>query len=149
MAIDERCIEHTTVSKIKVEDQGKSAVILNHARVAHLRIQVDGCIITDGRRADWVVERGADAVVIELKGRNVEHGADQAVATAEMWIDAEQRVSRICGLIVAAQYPKSASAIQLRQQKFARKFAGPLHVVNRNAEFCFEHLLSFRGPFRA
>jgi hypothetical protein len=83
-----------------------------------------------------------------LKGRSVEHGADQVLATAELWTSKEHRCDRICGLIVARQYPKAATAIQVRLDRFAKRYAGPLHVVTKNDEFHLENLLSFKGPYR-
>jgi hypothetical protein len=147
--IDLQCIEETSVGKITVAEKGKSATILNSQHEVFRRIRVDGCVVTDGSRlaADWVVERDRSVVVIELKGRCVEHAAKQIAETSTQW-HAEQRFDRICGLIVARQYPRASASIQLKQQQYARKFAGPLHVVTKNGEFELEALLSFKGPHR-
>jgi hypothetical protein len=146
--IEEHCITSTAVANIKVEENGRSAILMNPQGDQYLRIKVDGCVEMEGIRADWVIERGREAVVIELKGRGVEHGADQILATAQRWRN-EGRFDRIGGLIVARQYPRASASIQLRQQRFARGFAGPLHVVTRNASYRMEWLLSFKGPFRS
>lgn len=88
-------------------------------------------------------------VVVELKGRNVEHGADQVMATAHRWKVVEDRCDRIAGLIVGRQVPGATTAIQLKRERFAKRFGGPLHVVNRNCDYKLEHLLSFKGPFKS
>src|SRR5437868_6813688 len=128
--IDLQCIEETSVSKVTVAEKGKSATILNSQHQVFRRVRVDGCVVTDGSclAADWVIERDRLAVVIELKGRSVEHAAKQIAETSSLW-RAEQRFDRICGLIVARQYPRASASIQLKQQQYARRFGGPLHVV--------------------
>jgi hypothetical protein len=147
--ISAECVTETSVSKITVCENRKSATINNHERVVHRRVQVDGCVINDRETlcADWVIERDALSVVIELKGRDVEHAAKQVIATSELW-KSERRYEKICGLIVARQYPRSSSSIQLKQQQYSRRFSGPLHIVTGNYAFDIENLLSFRGPHR-
>ena len=147
--IEPSCIEETDVSKIKVKDGTKFAVFLNSANTLHLKVRVDGCAVMDGPRADWVVERGNDAIVVELKGRDVEHAAVQIAATSTLWKNVEGRCGKIAGLIVARQYPKASTVIQLKQRSFVKTFGGPLHVVNHCPEVYFDHVLSFRGPFKA
>lgn len=147
--IDAVCIELISVSEIKVEEKGKSAAILNPERVEYSRVKVDGCVETDGPRADWVIERCNAAVIIELKGRNVEHAADQIYATAIKWRDQEGRCQRIAGLIVGRQTPGASTAMQVKKKKFSQRFGGPLHVVGRNSSYVLEHVLSFKGPFKS
>jgi hypothetical protein len=144
----ESCATRIRHSKIKVEERGKSAVILNPNRRTFLRVQVDGCLPLIGPRADWVIERSRAAVVVELKGRGIEHGAAQIMATARLWKD-EGRVDRVCGLIVGASPPRARTSIQVRQDVFNKKFRSPLHVVRQNTEYVWDHLFSFKGPFRA
>lgn len=146
--IEARCVTVTSVSNIKVEENGRSAVVRNPENLEFEVVEVDGCVETDGRRADWVIERDRASVVVELKGRGVEHGADQITATAHRWVTTEQRCDRIAGLIVARQYPKSSASIQRKQEHFAKTFQAPLHVVTKNTAYEFEFLFSFRGPHR-
>lgn len=142
------CAANLRHSKIKVEENGKSAVVLNPRRLSYLRIQVDGCLAISGPRADWVIERSRAAVVIELKGRGIEHGAAQVMATASLW-KSDGRVDRVCGLIVGASPPRARTGIQVRQDAFTKKFRSPLHVVRQNTEYVWEHLFSFKGPLRS
>ena len=145
--INQQCITVTTDSKIKCDDRNnRCAIIVNSEKKSYNKIRVDGCAINDGVRADWAVEKGNAAIIIELKGKNVEHAADQVFRTAQFWTNEFSRSTYIAGLIVANQYPKSSTSIQLRQQKFAKKFRGPLHVVTKNDEFYFDKILSFKGP---
>lgn len=132
-------------SKIKLEENGKSAVFLNPNRKNGLQaIRVDGCVAQQGTRADFVIEFADRAVIVELKGRDVEHAASQVMATADHWKFDLQRCGEIAGLIVAARYPKASSTIQIKQDEFRRRYLNPLHVVCRNAEYSFESIFKFR-----
>lgn len=145
--IDAKCIEDKTDSNIKCPDGKRSATFENGGHECYRKIRIDGCAVIEGPRADWVIEKGDAAVIIELKGRDVEYAANQINATATLWLK-EKRCSRMAGLIVARQYPRASASMQLKQQTFARKFKGPLHVVCHNPVVIFENVLSFRGPFR-
>lgn len=148
--IDQRCVEEVTHSRITLgPEKGRKAVVRNLDKTQHLRIQVDNCVTCAGPRADWVLERGRDVVIVELKGRNVEHGADQILATAEKWKNQEQRADAIAGLIVGRQVPAASTTVQIKKNQFAKRYGGPLHVVNANCEYELAHLLSFKGPFKA
>lgn len=146
--IEDECIESVDVSKIKVEDCARHAIFINSNREVYLKIRVDGCAITQGIRADWAIEYGNSAIIIELKGRNVEDAAKQIFATAHHWKVTEQRCQSIAGLIVGRSCPKANTKMQIRKERFAKKFGGPLHLVTHNPELQFEHVLSFRGPYK-
>jgi hypothetical protein len=142
------CTESVNHSKIKCEDGKRYIVFLNPSHETFLKVRVDGCVVSDGRRADWVLEQGRVAIIIELKGRDVEHGADQVYSTTHLWLRAEQRCEKVAGIIVARQYPKASTSIQRKQQAYARAFKAPLHVVNHNPEVNFAKVLLFSGPFK-
>lgn len=145
--IDDNCASICYHSKLKVAENGRSASFYNDSDPRLTCVKVDGCLEFDGPRCDYVVEKGEAAIFVELKGKNVEHGAGQVIATAAHWRQAG-RVARFAGLIVARQYPKASASIQLKQQAFARSFRGPLHVVTSNQEYTFENVLSFKGPLK-
>lgn len=141
------CRKETKVSRIKVEENGKKAVILNLEKLTYVVSAVDGCMIKNSVSADCAVSReGVGDVFIELKGADVNHAAEQIVATATFWTTHNLSFGRLAGLVVACRYPKVSTAIQRAKVEFAKKFKGPLHVVNRNAEYEFDKLLSFTGP---
>jgi len=109
-----------------------------------LPIKVDGCVVAEGTRADYVIEDGRRAVVVELKGRDVEKAVKQVFATALQWTTELGRCDEIAGLIVSARYPKTSSKIQIRQNEFRKKYLTPLHVVCQNAEFAFDNVFTFK-----
>jgi hypothetical protein len=111
--------------------------------------QVDGCLIVGATAADWIVtDPELGDVIVELKGKNVEYGARQILATAQYWRDSNYNLDRIAGLIVCVQYPRTSTTVQKAQQRFLREYRGPLHVVTKNYEFKLENVLSFRGPHK-
>lgn len=146
--IKPHCIETLNDSKIKVEQKGKSAIINNADRRDFNRIEVDGCCTLNEIQADYVIERQRDVVVIELKGRNVEHAADQVMSTARKWCRDEDRCDRIAGLIVGRQTPGASTAMQRKKKIFQKEYGGPLHVVKSDGLFDIDCLLSFKGPLR-
>lgn len=128
-----------------MEEKGKSATFLNPLKdEGLLPIKVDGCVVEQGTRADYVIEDGRSAVVVELKGRHVEQAAKQVFATASQWVGAYDRADRVAGLIIATRYPKASTKIQIEQSNFQKRFLVPLHVVCHNAEFDFDAVFSFR-----
>src|SRR5579862_4583819 len=76
------CSKKTKVSRIKFEERGRIAIFVNPDRAVYLRVRIDDCEITTGSRADWLIRKGDADVVLELKGRDVDHALDQVVATA-------------------------------------------------------------------
>lgn len=98
--------------------------------------------------ADYVVtkEKVGD-VIVELKGKDIPHAVEQALATAKLYVDHELRTGKIAALIVAKSYPKFDNAVRKGKEKFAKLYNGPLHVVTKNTEYVFEKVLTQAGPF--
>lgn len=106
--------------------------------------QVDGCLPIEGLAADFVLtKQGAGDIVVELKGRDVEHGVNQVIATMTYWCKNGYRSGRLAGLIVARQYPQSTTSVQRAKERFNKLFRGPLHVLTGDRELKFDSVL---GP---
>jgi len=86
---------------------------------------------------------------VELKGRDVEGAVKQVEATAALWLNELKRCDQVAGLIVARQFPRKNSTIQIKQANFAKRFSAPLHVVCQNSEYVFENLFGFRNPLKS
>jgi hypothetical protein len=141
------CQERTSVSKIKVEEHGRKATFLNLERASFIKTRVDGCVIRNAIAADWMVTKDKIGdVIVELKGKDVDHAVKQVHATAEFWQTKKLFVGQIAAIVVAAQYPKVNTAVQRSQNSFANRYKGPLHVVTKNYEYQFYRVLSFKGP---
>lgn len=143
-----QCQVKTTDSNIKVEEGKRKAVFRNVSRIEYLKTQVDGCLVKNQVASDWVVSlQNRGDVVIELKGTDTEHAAAQILATAKLWHEQSLRQGALAGLIVCAQRPRFDSKIRRAAQTLSNLYKAPLHVVTRNAEFDFEKVLAFDGPF--
>ena len=124
-------------------------MFVNLQRLPHLKVQVDGCILKNQLAADYVVSQGVIGdVIVELKGKDVEHAVKQVEATASHWQEQGYRVGRLAALIVSTQFPKANTQVRKAQENFAKKYKGPLHVVTKNYEGCLERVLSFNGPHK-
>lgn len=146
----EPCTSTVSHSKIKLSDPKSkySAVITNPSKLKHQKTQADGCWIKGKTAADWVLTSSTNEqqLIVELKGRDVDHGTKQVIATAEA-LQAEGKLgSRLAGLIICTQYPKNDTLIQRARLSFARRFKGPIHAVTKSREFDFNRVLAFDGP---
>ena len=142
--IPKECVERVRHSLVQVADHGRSITFRNPERELFVRIRVDGCVSKDGRRADFVVEKGRSAIVIELKRGSVENGVKQVFNTAELWCSLK-RVDRICGLLVGKSSPGITSAMQVKKIRFSRAYGFPLHVVTSTSFLTFENAFRARG----
>ena len=76
------CIEETSDPKIKLEERGSKVIFLNEVRHPFRKIKVDGCVVQNQTAADWVVSKPpVGDLVLELKGRNVDHAIEQVTTT--------------------------------------------------------------------
>lgn len=146
----------TTVSRVKVEENGRCAVFVNEDRAVFHKVKVDGCLVENILCADYVVcKSDVGSVVVELKGTDVEHAVDQIDATICMLKNCgapkrlgKSKVSQlpVAGLVVCSRYPRASTTFQKKQKKFAAKHRSPLHCISGKGEFVFEKVLSFSGP---
>lgn len=145
------CTSQSSVSRIKVEENGKQAVIKNPGNEVFFLTKVDGCLAKNQVASDWAISKPEkkDIVAIELKGCDVDHAVDQIKGTLRMLRKDSNNKGRSAGLIVCARYPRIDTKIQRAKQALANEFKAPLHIVCRNDEFDFPALLSFLGPYRA
>ena len=143
-----KCRRVVSDSHVKVEEGARKAVFLNASRDNYFTTRIDGCMVENKVAADFVVSKiNVGDLIVELKGTDVTHGAEQVLATAEGVGNCTQQRGPMAGLIVCRQYPRVDTKIQRLRNTFAKKFKGPIHVVTKNTEFDFERVLSFQGPF--
>ena len=146
--MSEDCIAKTSVSRIKLEERGRQAVILNPDREEYIRSRVDGCLVKNATAADWVLSKPETGdVVVELKGSDVAHALDQIAATIDFWKTNNLRCGKLSALVVCSKYPRVDTKVQRAKSRLAREFKAPLHIVSKNCEYSFSALLSFQGPF--
>lgn len=133
------CIDRIRHSKVKVHDQGtaRSAILLNPAKTQVRRIQMDGCLAPVGViAADFVVSMPkAVDVIVELKGKNVDHAADQIEATWAFWgKHAEHAAGQaISAWIMCSEYPRASLKVARYRESF-RARGSILLISTRNGE---------------
>lgn len=142
MSFDPVCCEIVNHSYIKVEERGRKATFRNAENLSYRTVRFDGCICKHTLGADWIVERDRiGQIIVELKGRNVEHGFKQVVATANYLMHNNLRHGKLCALIVSSQSPRVSTIRQRFALRFAKEFRGRLHISSSKSEFEFSKLL--------
>jgi hypothetical protein len=136
---ENKCIERIRHSKVKLSDPGtgRSVVLLNPDKTQVRRIRMDGCLMPVGHvAADSLVSmpRKVD-VIVELKGKNVDHAAEQVEATRSFWSNHEgyQPNQLIGAWIMCSEYPRADLKIKRYIESF-RQHGGNLLVSTRNGE---------------
>ena len=122
------CIEETTDSHIKFEENKRKIIFLNPDRRCYLRVQVDGCAITDGIKCDKMLlsDDEHDERYVELKGIDVMHAIDQLETTIiRLGEFDENRHSYVICTNVAPAY---TTEIQRKQVYFKRRYKSELIV---------------------
>lgn len=147
---NEKCIETTNVTLIQVEEIGRKATFQNTKRENYLKIEVDGCVMVNRKAADWlIVKPDVGSIIIELKGRDVEHAVNQISETAKFLMENKDLSGKFSALIVCNQFPRASPSIQKKMNSFRKMYNAPLHVVTKNYVYIFENVLSFKGPHKA
>ncbi|MFK5639497.1 hypothetical protein ACI50E_16795 [Brucella sp. ZJ1_1] len=126
------CLTSTKEKIIKISGNNKrKAYFSNPTPLDHVVGSIDGCIIKEGQRADNFIANENKIVLIEFKGKDIEHACDQLFASAE---HAEMRDyignKSLAFLIIASHYPRAANTkVQLAQSKAKKKYKAKLKVV--------------------
>src|SRR5690606_19732361 len=96
------CSSTSTDTRIVLQDgAGKSSMcFLNPNKKRIKRTRIDDCMITHGKRCDWLItdHNGTD-YYIELKGKKVRYASEQIVATIEQ-LDTTPNRSKYSFIIV-------------------------------------------------
>lgn len=145
-----KCSESLRVSKIKVAENGKQAVILNPNKQLFTRTKIDGCTISNQTACDWLIQDNTIAsILIELKGCDVEHAIAQIEATLLFMKTNDLLTERLAALIVCSKpsrHPSFTAKLQKAKSRLSKEYKAPLHVVTGNHEYKIDRLLSHTGP---
>ena len=139
------CVESHSESKIKVHENGRSAVFLNPERMVYLKCRVDGCLIKQETASDFMLTKdGFGDVAIELKGADINKAVYQIFATMKYWKEQGLAQRKMAGLIVCSRVPRFDTGFQRGVSKIAKGFSAPLHITSQNKEHIFDKLLEFK-----
>ena len=135
----EKYRKSTTVSRVKVEENGRSAVFLNLKRKRFFITRVDGGIVKNKMSADYVVtQMEVGDLVVELKGKEVGRACEQVFATIEIIRSCERKGIPVAGLVVCTRVPKTDTKSQRLQNIFLQKHGARLKIRASNETYRFE-----------
>lgn len=132
MEIKKKCIESSTDSKIKCEENKRKIIFDNRRREIVEKIIVDGCQITEGIRCDFLVRHKKREFFVELKGEDIKHAFDQLKNTIGI-IGSNDCIERNC-YIISSRSPLASAEIQNIRLQFIRKYKSQLIVKNNSFE---------------
>ncbi len=133
------CIEKIRDSKVKITDPGtaRRAILLNPDRVQVRRINMDRCLAPAGEvAADFVVSKPDFVdVIVELKGKNVDHAVDQIESTWAFWgRHWEHKAAQpISAWIMCSEYPRASPKVARYRESF-RARGSILLISTHNGE---------------
>ena len=141
--------------------QGEWIVVVEKRRSARFRnpdsneilvVRVDGGLIPEGERADYVVAhpRVVD-VIVELKGSDVSKAIQQIRTTQPVWACCEWAGRKHAALIVRGKgiHPKLLTRFERWQREFRKTFQLKLLIQTQNRDYEFgEFLVSIKPSTR-
>ncbi|MBT9373118.1 hypothetical protein [Rhizobium sp. CSW-27] len=144
--MNDKCTISVNHSNVKVEENKRKAVFKNSSCSLYRVSKIDDCIITDGVRADYLVSKdGVASVVVELKGKNVQHACDQIFASA-LHEDVKPLLEKRLGfLIVCSKFPRFDTYVLKAKVRAAKEFKAGFHVVCDQGVFDIENVCSISG----
>lgn len=132
--IDENCIQRTTDSNIKFEENGKKIIFVNSDNKICYKIQVDGCATRSGVRCDNLLKVGdlnkeGKEYYVELKGTDVLHAVDQICNSIKILHNDKSPIEGF--IIFSNMSPKVSPKIQLAKARFKKEFNAKLSLHER------------------
>jgi hypothetical protein len=109
----ERCTEETRSPRVTVKANGRAATFLNLERTTVKKVDVD-CWLqsTSEVRSDYLLTKPAIVdVIIELKGKDIDHAVAQILATLSRWRATKGCSPKFGGLVVFTRSPKRSAAL--------------------------------------
>ncbi|HZB89398.1 MAG TPA: hypothetical protein VE291_12110 [Terracidiphilus sp.] len=135
------CTAESTDSKITVKRDGRRATFDNSERAAIKCVDLDRWIpSTETKKADYVVSKpGVADVIVELKGKDIEHAVEQIVVTLGKWKSAPPYSEKVGGLIVFTRCPmRSAETNDIKKRLLIQHGLWLEMDKNQKTEYRFE-----------
>lgn len=141
------CTSVVTHSRVKVEENRRKAVFRNPQRKNYEVTQIDGCLITNGVRADYLVsEVSTHSILIELKGVNVEHACAQLLTTVQRGEMRPLLYPKLGFLVICSRYPRFDTFVAKAKQQCANRYKAGFHIVCDQGEFDIHRVAAIDGP---
>lgn len=142
----EKCVEKVRHSLVKVGEKGRIATFKNPTNEEFLKIQVDGCLVTIGVRADAIVSNESSSVIVEFKGGGLNHACEQLFSTVENEVILPYLKKKVGFLIVCSKYPSFDSFVRKAKMHALKKYRCGFHVVCNRGEFDIDRITAIDGP---
>lgn len=137
--------------------KGKWIVVEERKRRARFRrpdaedillVRIDGGLITEGERADFVVAHPKIIdVIVELKGSDVAKAIHQIRATRPVWSGCEWSGEKSAALVVRGKgiHPRLSTHIERWKREFRKTYRMKLLVETSNRDYEFSEFLLAKG----
>ena len=114
------CVARTTDSNIVFRENKARICFLNSNRKPYDRITVDGCVIREGNKCDFLLAscEFGDQYFVELKGENLEHAIMQLESTFTKLLDSRESVVRRAFVVSS----NSGMRISPHRQQLEKRF---------------------------
>lgn len=121
--IPDECIEEVNHPRVTVRAHGRSATFLNSSRVAIKKIDVDCWLpVTTGPKSDYLLcKSGIVDVIVELKGKDIDHAIEQILATLKQWKSMGHCSPKTGALVVFTRSPKRSAVLDNDKLKLLTK----------------------------
>jgi len=131
-----KCNHITNKSEIVKKENKRKAVLHNPSHIPINEVKVDGCLITQNNKCDylWEICYKKHVIYIELKGKNLSHALTQIQQTIKHCITYYNHSNfKKTAVIVLSRYPQEDSSIQ-NKKKQLKKQGIKLEVKNNKWE---------------
>jgi len=131
------CVERVAHKEILLSGKQTSRLyLLNPSQRWVEKVQVDGCVITEGLRCDWAVEVddqfSCEEIFIELKGSHITDAVKQIEATI-IRLSSDHRQKKKRCLIASNRYKVTETQFQMLKNMFQKNYNAQLKRI-RNGD---------------
>jgi len=129
--------EYRTDTKIVLQERKSKMTFLNPNQDRVLKIEVDGCVISDNNtlRCDYaIVPSNEVEIYVELKGSDIPHAVQQIESTIRLLSEDPKKIRKLC-FVVSTRVPQQDTSIQNLKSKFKRNFNARFKIKNIKDEY--------------
>jgi len=128
-----KCSEKSKNKIIAVSENTRKFEIRNDKSRLVYTVEVDGCLINDGKRCDYLFEIDKLVIYVELKGSDIQKAYNQLIATIGYCKHRHDKSVKEC-YIVASRVPRAGTDIQTLKKKMSSTHKVQLFVKTQKAE---------------
>ena len=135
------CTRELNHPKITVKRDGRRATFINAELTLIKCVDLDAWLSNSGTaRADYILAKPHVVnVIIELKGKDIAHAAEQIVVTLGKWKSAPPFSTKIGGLIVFTRCPMSAADLGDMKKRLLKQHGLWMEIdKDQKTEYRFE-----------